>query len=131
MLGGSIPNKDLVTYIDTNVPNFVLLSSTFPQSNDNLEIAIEGIKSLNKDIKVIIGGPAASLIKDTNQLIDGFAEDPIQAVSVANSLSESNPALIPLESVLLSLGEKIHSVRKNLDLNQSDLSKNLALQELS
>ncbi|MCH2494624.1 MAG: cobalamin-dependent protein [Dehalococcoidia bacterium] len=127
MLGGSIPNKDLVTYIDTNVPNFVLLSSTFPQSNDNLEIAIEGIKSLNKDIKVIIGGPAASLIKDTNQLIDGFAEDPVQAVSIANSLSESNPALIPLESVLLSLGEKIHSVRKNLDLSQSELSKKSGL----
>ncbi|MQG24024.1 MAG: helix-turn-helix transcriptional regulator, partial [SAR202 cluster bacterium] len=43
------------------------------------------------------------------------------------SLSESNPALIPLESVLLSLGEKIHSVRKNLDLSQSELSKKSGL----
>lgn len=127
MLGGSIPNKDLITYIDENVPNFVLLSSTFPQSNENLENAIEGIKALDKNIKVIIGGPAAVLIKDTNKLIDGFAEDPIQAVSVANSLSESNPSLIPLESVLLSLGEKIHSVRKNLDLSQSELSKKSGL----
>ena len=60
-------------------------------------------------------------------MIDGFAEDPVQAVSIANSLSESNPALIPLESVLLSLGEKIHSVRKNLDLSQSELSKKSGL----
>ncbi len=127
MLGGSIPNKDLITYINDNVPNFVLLSSTFPKSNNNLEIAIQGIKDLKKDIKILIGGPAASLIKDTNKLIDGFAEDPVQAVSVANSLSESNPSLIPLESVLLSIGEKIHTVRKNLDLSQSELSKKSGL----
>ena len=25
MLGGSIPNKDLVTYLDTNVPNFCFI----------------------------------------------------------------------------------------------------------
>ena len=54
MLGGSFLIKILL-YIDTNVANFVLLSSTFPQSNDNLEIAIEGIKSSTR-YKGIIGG---------------------------------------------------------------------------
>ena len=127
LLGSSIPNNDLIKYIDTTVPNFVLLSSTFPKSNQKLEEAIGSIKALDKDIKVIIGGPAASLIKDSNKNIDGFAENPLQATYVANSLVETNPALMPLESVLLSLGDKIHTVRKNRKLSQSELSKKSGL----
>ena len=127
LLGSSIPNADLIKYIDTTVPNFVLLSSTFPNSNNKLEGAIQSIKELNKNIKVIIGGPAASLIKDTNRYIDGFAEDPLKATYVANSLVETNPALMPLESILLSLGDKIHTVRKNRNLSQSELSKKSGL----
>jgi methanogenic corrinoid protein MtbC1/DNA-binding XRE family transcriptional regulator len=127
LLGSSIPNKDLIKYIDKSVPNFVLLSCTFPNSNHKLEEAIESIKRLGKNIKIIIGGPAASLIKDTNKHIDGFAEDPLKATYVANSLVETNPALMPLESVLLSLGDKIHTVRKNRNLSQSELSKKSGL----
>ena len=127
LLGTSIPNNDLVKYIDNSVPNFVLLSSTFPKSNNKLEEAIESIKSLNKNIKIIIGGPTAALIKDSNDLIDGFAEDPLQATYVAKNLSESNPSLIPLESVLMSLGNKIHSTRKNRNLSQNELSKKSGL----
>lgn len=127
LLGSSIPNNDLIKYIDTTVPNFVLLSCTFPKSNQKLEQAIESIKLLNKDIKVLVGGPAASLIKDSNKYIDGFASDPLEATYVANKLVKTNPALVPLESVLLSLGDKIHTVRKNRNLSQSELSKQSGL----
>ena len=70
----------------------------------------------------MVGGPAASLIKDSNKYIDGFASDPLEATYVANKLVKTNPALVPLESVLLSLGDKIHTVRKNRNLSQSELS---------
>ncbi len=127
LLGSSIPNKDLVAYIKKSVPNFVLLSSTFPSSNKKLEEAIESIKRLDANIKVIIGGPAASIIQKTNKYIDGFATDPLHATSLATSLAESNPELVPLESVLLSLGDKIHTARKNRNLSQSELSKKSGL----
>ena len=68
-----------------------------------------------------------SLLKDSNKNIDGFAENPLQATYLANSLVETNPALMPLESVLLSLGDKIHTVRKNRKLSQSELSKKSGL----
>ena len=127
LLGSSIPNNDLIKFINNSVPNFVLLSSTFPKSNTKLEEAIQSIKNLEKTIKIIIGGPASSIIKDSNMLIDGFAKDPLHATYIANSLADSNPELVPLESVLLSLGEKIHTARKNRNLSQSELSKKSGL----
>ena len=103
------------------------MSSTFPSSNKKLEEAIESIKRLDANIKVIIGGPAASIIQKTYKYIDGFATDPLDATSLATSLAESNPELVPLESVLLSLGDKIHTARKNRNLSQSELSKKSGL----
>jgi|TARA_B110000263_G_C15240985_1_gene479350 methanogenic corrinoid protein MtbC1/DNA-binding XRE family transcriptional regulator len=127
LLGSSIPNNDLITYIKASLPNFVLLSSTYPKSVGKLEEAIDSIKTLEKNIKILIGGPGAQLIKDSNNNIDGFAENPLQAISLANSLVEENPSMIPLETVLMSLGYKIQTLRKNMNISQNALSEQSGL----
>ena len=127
LLGSSIPNNDLITYIRASLPNFVLLSSTYPKSVGKLEEAIDSIKTLEKNIKILVGGPGAQLIKDSNKNIDGFAENPLQAISLANSLVDDNPSMIPLETVLMSLGYKIQTVRKNMNISQNTLSEKSGL----
>jgi DNA-binding XRE family transcriptional regulator len=92
-----------------------------------LEEAIDSIKTLEKNIKILIGGPGAQLIKDSNNNIDGFAENPLQAISLANSLVEENPSMIPLETVLMSLGYKIQTLRKNMNISQNALSEQSGL----
>jgi methanogenic corrinoid protein MtbC1 len=127
LLGSSIPNNDLITYISASLPNFVLLSSTYPKSEGKLEEAIDLIKNLEKNIKIIVGGPGAQLIKESNKNIDGFAESPLQAITLANSLVDSNPSMIPLETLLMSLGYKIQTIRKNMNISQSTLSEKSGL----
>tara|TARA_B110000438_G_scaffold60104_1_gene60300 strand:+ start:6117 stop:7007 length:891 start_codon:yes stop_codon:yes gene_type:complete len=127
LLGSSIPNNDLITYIRASLPDFVLLSSTYPKSESKLEEAIQLIKTLEKNIKIIIGGPGAQLIKESNKNIDGFAENPLQAITLANSLVDSNPSMIPLETILMSLGYKIQTVRKNMNISQNTLSEKSGL----
>ena len=126
MLGGSIPTNDLVKYINNSSPNFVLLSCTFPRNNEKLEQAIYQIRNLNNKTKIIVGGPAASLL-ERSDLIDGYAQNPLQATYLANSLVESNPTLVPLESILSLLGDRIHSVRKNRNISQTQLSEKSGL----
>ena len=127
LLGSSIPNNDLITYIRASLPDFVLLSSTYPKSESKLEEAIQLIKTLEKNIKIIIGGPGAQLIKESNKNIDGFAENPLQAITLANSLVDLNPSMIPLETVLMSLGYKIQTFRKNMNISQNTLSEKSGL----
>ena len=127
LLGSSIPNDDLLKYIKSSLPDFVLLSSTYPKSTEKLIESIHNIRSLEKNIKILVGGPGAISLKDDKKLIDGFAEDPLKATYLANSLVDSNPAMIPLESVLISLGNKIQTVRKNRNISQHALSQKAGL----
>ena len=127
LLGSSIPNNDLIMYIKSSKPDFVLLSSTYPKSTEKLIDAVNSIRILNKSIKILVGGPGAHKLKGNNDLIDGFAEDPLQATYLANSLVESNPSMVPLESVLISLGNKIQTVRKNRNISQHVLSEKAGL----
>ena len=127
LLGSSIPNNDLIMYIKSSKPDFVLLSSTYPKSTEKLIDAVNSIRTLDKSINILVGGPGAHKLKGNNDLIDGFAEDPLQATYLANSLVESNPSMVPLESVLISLGNKIQTVRKNRNISQHVLSEKAGL----
>ena len=127
LLGSSIPNNDLIMYIKSSKPDFVLLSSTYPKSTEKLIDAVNSLRTLDKSIKILVGGPGAHKLKGNNDLIDGFAEDPLQATYLANSLVESNPSMVPLESVLISLGNKIQTVRKNRNISQHVLSEKAGL----
>ena len=63
LLGSSIPNNDLIMYIKSSKPDFVLLSSTYPKSTEKLIDAVNSIRILNKSIKILVGGPGAHKLK--------------------------------------------------------------------
>jgi methanogenic corrinoid protein MtbC1/DNA-binding XRE family transcriptional regulator len=126
-LGRNTPTDDLVAFIQTREADVVALSISLKSLIPLLCQTVGQIKKLSPEILVIAGGIGLSEVSREEVNVHAVVKTPEEAVREAGRLIGLEERQKTLEEILAGVGEKIRTLRKTNNLNQSDLAERAEL----
>ena len=121
-LGADMPGAELADFVGRTRPDLVAISAVLSLDLSALRDAIQRVRSLAPQAKILVGGTALTSEKQANDLgAHGFAEDAAEAIVVARRMVGLE-AGETIEGLLGLIGENIQLMRRSKNWNQQQLA---------
>jgi len=130
-LGADTPVQDLVEFVRRTRPELVAISLTLEDGFNQLIEAVEKIRQLPFETRILVGGPAIwteafELIRSDLD-IDGTARDALEAIQSARALMGVSGKAQSLDMFLQHVGSRIQQTRKSKGWSQKELGDSAGL----
>ena len=121
-LGADMPGAELADFAGRSRPDLVAISAILALDLSTLRDAIQRVRSLAPQAKILLGGTAITSEQQANDLgAHGFAGDAAEAIVVARRMVGLE-AGETIEGLLNQIGENIQLMRRSKNWNQQQLA---------